>query len=270
MLGLKIPVGNEVWACLIHFAQLLERLCANSSTHSDLVILESEIKSFFSEFIGLFPEVNMKLKAHFLIHYPTIIRRFSPLVKTLRFESKHSYFKSSLSGNKNRKNVWLSLAKRHQYMMYLHYSKEFLLEHNCPRGVGTMEVCTEAFNRNEQVELLRALSLKIDDILTKTHAVYYKGQRYTSEEAVLIGISRDDYQCGLIGFAILFRGVVSIFCEVLKTVCYNFHYNSYKLLEQYFLIDMGRLLDYHPIGIYKVGLKSFVPLRHFVHTEYDD
>ena len=34
MLGLKIPVGNEVWACLIHFAQLVERLCANSFTHS--------------------------------------------------------------------------------------------------------------------------------------------------------------------------------------------------------------------------------------------
>ena len=92
-------------------------------THSDLVILEPEIKSFFSEFIDIFPEVNMKLKAHFLIQYPTMIKRFGSLVKTLRFESKHSYFKSSLSDNKNRKNVWLSLAKRHLYMIYLHYSK---------------------------------------------------------------------------------------------------------------------------------------------------
>ena len=29
MLGLNIPVGNELLACLIHFAQLVERLCAN-------------------------------------------------------------------------------------------------------------------------------------------------------------------------------------------------------------------------------------------------
>ena len=29
MLGLNIPVGNEIWACLIHFAQLVERLCAS-------------------------------------------------------------------------------------------------------------------------------------------------------------------------------------------------------------------------------------------------
>ena len=62
-------------------------------------------------------------------------------------------------------------------MMYLHYSKKFLLEHNCPRGVSTIEVCVESFIGNEQVELLRALSLKIDDILTKAHAVYYEGQR---------------------------------------------------------------------------------------------
>ena len=95
-------------------------------------------QSFFSEFTDLFPDVNMNLKMHFLIHYPTINRRIGPLVKTLRFESKHIYFKSSLSGNKNRKNVWSSLAKRHQYMIYLHYSKEFLLEHNCPRGVNKM------------------------------------------------------------------------------------------------------------------------------------
>ena len=51
-----------------------------------------------------------------------------------------------------------------------------------------MEVCIEAFNGNEQVELLRAQSLKSDDILTKAHAVYYEGQRYTSGEVVLIGI----------------------------------------------------------------------------------
>ena len=95
MLGLNILVGNEVWACLIHFAQLVERVCVNSFTHS-------EIKSFFSEFIDLFPGVNMKPKTHFLIHYPTMIGRLGPLFKTLRFESKHSYFKSSLSGNKNR------------------------------------------------------------------------------------------------------------------------------------------------------------------------
>ena len=103
-----------------------------------------------------------------------MIKIFGPLVKTLRFESKHSYFKSSLSGNNNRKNVWLSLAKRLQcYMMYLHYNKDFLLEHNCSGGVSTIKVFIEAFNGNKQVDLLRALSLK-SDILTKVHAVYYE------------------------------------------------------------------------------------------------
>ena len=170
-------------------------------THSDLVILEPEIKSFFSEFIDLFPEVNMKLKAHFLIQYPTMIKRFGSLVKTLRFESKHSYFKSSLSDNKNRKNVWLSLAKRHLYMIYLHYSKQFLLEHNCPKGFSTMEECVEALNGNKQAKILRAFSLK-SDILTKAHNVCYQGQRYTSGEAVLIDNSRDDLHFGLIRFAL--------------------------------------------------------------------
>ena len=227
MLGLNIPVGNEVWACLIHFAQLAEHLCTNPFTHSDLVTQELEIKSLFSEFIDLFPDVSIKPKACFLIHYPTMIKIFGPLVTTLRFESKHSYFKSSLSGNNNRKNVWLSFAKRLQYhMMYLHYNKDFLLEHNCPGGVSTIKVCIETFNGNKQVELLRALSLK-SDILKKVHAVYYEGERYWSGEAVLIGISSDEYQFGLIRFAIILEYL--FFCQVLKTVSYNFHYHLYKV-----------------------------------------
>ena len=45
----------------------------------------------------------MKPKAYFLIHYPEMIRRFGPLVKTLRFETKHQYFKSLIYGKTGKK-----------------------------------------------------------------------------------------------------------------------------------------------------------------------
>ena len=88
-----------------------------------------------------------------------------------------------------------------------------------------MKVCIEAFSGNKQVELLRALSLK-SDTLTKVHAVYYEAQRYWSGEAVLIGISRDEYQFGFIRFAIILEYL--FFYQVLKIVSYNFHYHLYK------------------------------------------
>ena len=53
--------------------------------------------------MDFFPNVITKPKGHFLQHYPAVIRMFGPLIKTLRFESKNGYFKSTFQSNKNRK-----------------------------------------------------------------------------------------------------------------------------------------------------------------------
>ena len=78
--------------------------------------------------MDVFPNVIMKPKGHFLQHYPAMIRTFGPVVKTLWFESKTTYFKSTFQSNKDRKNVCYSMAERHQMLMYIHYVKSSLLE----------------------------------------------------------------------------------------------------------------------------------------------
>ena len=66
-----------------------------------------------------------------------MIKQFGSLIKTLRFEAKHCYFKIVFHGSKNRKNICLTLAKRHQMSMYLNYIEEDLLKHNEKRdGCG--------------------------------------------------------------------------------------------------------------------------------------
>ena len=65
-----------------------------------------------------------------------------PLVKTLRFESKHSFFKSALTSNKNGKNIFQSMAKKHQSWMYLHYST-MLDNETFSRGLDIIEIPTE-------------------------------------------------------------------------------------------------------------------------------
>ena len=52
-----------------------------------------------------------------------LIRRFGPLVKTLIYESKHQYFKALTHLTKNRENICQSLAKRHQFVICLQYTK---------------------------------------------------------------------------------------------------------------------------------------------------
>ena len=68
-------------------------------------------------------------KSYFLNHYPKMTQSFGPLVKTLRFEVKQSCFKGLSQITNNKKNSSQTLAKRHQYMMYLYYSKQDLLKY---------------------------------------------------------------------------------------------------------------------------------------------
>lgn len=56
-------------------------------------------------------------KHEFLRHYPWLINQFGPLkhLWTLRFESKHQFFKNFVKHLKNFKNILQTLAIKHQY-----------------------------------------------------------------------------------------------------------------------------------------------------------
>ena len=123
IIGDKTDKSSKVWGCLLKFVILVERLSSPSFSKSDLMISEVIVEDFF----WAIKKISLP-KAHFLRHYPDVIRQFDPLVKTLRFESKHQYLNSISQMAKNRKKVCQLLAKRRQFMMYLHYSKEYFLD----------------------------------------------------------------------------------------------------------------------------------------------
>ena len=106
------PDGNEIWNLCISFFQLVERLCAVTFSRGDLVILQFLIDNFLERCFSLFPDVNLRPKAHFLRYYPEMVSHFGSLIKTLLFEAKHGYFKSLFNLNKNRKNLYQSMFKR--------------------------------------------------------------------------------------------------------------------------------------------------------------
>ena len=81
-------------------------LCtAHSFNNEELSVLNYLIKECYGKHTVLFPETSFKAKDHFLKHYPQMIQKFGPLVKTLRFEAKHNYFKSVYCCANNRKNI---------------------------------------------------------------------------------------------------------------------------------------------------------------------
>ena len=230
MLGEYVEIDNEFWNLLVLFCQLTERLCALEFSNSDLVYLDESLHSFFSKYMSKFPDVIIKPKAHFIQHYPQMISRFGPLVKTLRFESKHSFFKSALASNKNRKNIFQSMAKKHQFWMYLHYST-MLDNETISQGIGITEVPIESFNDIQQRYLTDVLKIKENDLLSKARAVRVDGQRYNSGNVVVLGIANDDYFLGKINCVLFHEAEVFLFCTAFSIRSFSFHYNSYDCVE---------------------------------------
>ena len=265
---LEIPTGNEVWNLCIIFCHVVERLCAVTFNRGDLAILQFLIDNFLQRNVSLFPDVHLQTKAHFLRHYPKMIGRFGPLIKKLRFETKHAYFKSLFNINKNRKNAFHPMDKRHQFMMFLHYAKDNLLDHKKPHCFGSQEVPVEFFNGPIQVVIRESICLHDADLITKGYAVVLDGQRYNTGETLLLGFDGNEYLFGIIERIIVHQAKVYSLVEKMETVSYHFHFNAYDVLgQQHILLDLEELIDYHQLGSYKINNMFLIQLRHHVNRK---
>lgn len=96
-------------------------------------MLDDLVENFLRKFCAEFPDENVKPKMHFMVHYGSHCRMFGPLVQywSFRYEGKHGYFKDITCRMKCRKNVLLSLAKRHQYYQCWHLQQSGQYLHDC-------------------------------------------------------------------------------------------------------------------------------------------
>ena len=227
ILGLHVPERNSYWDLFINIVQLVEKLCSLSFTSTELVLIAEHIQLFFSNYVLLFDDVKLKPKAHFIFHYPHMNERFGPLVKTLRFEAKSGYFKGLYSNNKNQKNICQYLAKRHQFMMYLHYSKENLITYYDLIGTKMSEVPVEILDYWEKNLITNSFSLKDTDILCKLSSVIFDGQQFKSGVVIVTGFARDDYAFGIIDYVLSFEGGIYFLYENLENVNYNNYFNAH-------------------------------------------
>ena len=95
--------------------------------------LRAKIHDHHTEFTHLYPDASVIPKMHFMVHYPTLIMRYSELFCHLllgvminfrfgplsrlwcvRFEAKNSYFKRLAQSIGNFKNVCKTVVTRHQ------------------------------------------------------------------------------------------------------------------------------------------------------------
>lgn len=161
MIGDKVPVGDIYWENYLTLLEILDYLMAPLISLDDIAYLATIIEQHHIKFKALYPNCSITPKFHNLIHYTEFISRYISLDKflfcimymyfvctisrcgpvrnfwSMRFESKHSYFKDIARRVKCFKNIPKTLATHHQLLMCYHLnSTNFFIEFDALTGPG--------------------------------------------------------------------------------------------------------------------------------------
>ncbi|XP_064470088.1 uncharacterized protein LOC135384833 [Ornithodoros turicata] len=113
-----VPSGNAAWELYLLLREIVDIVMCRKLPTSYVPYLQRLITFFYHDFQALFSGISVPCKMHYLVHYPSFIFKYGPLVNiwAMRFESKHQYFKDMTRKLRNFKNVTRMLAVRHQYL----------------------------------------------------------------------------------------------------------------------------------------------------------
>lgn len=114
----KVESDDPNWKNFLSLLEIMGICFAHKVTFRSIINLKQLVKEHLTSFKIVYPNARILPKQHYLVHLPTQIMMFGPLIRSwcMRFEAKHSYFKDMARKIKNFKNLPLSLAKRHQSM----------------------------------------------------------------------------------------------------------------------------------------------------------
>ena len=110
-----VDVDDDYHKFLAQLIQICHVVFAPIISNKTIEQLTLMIKEHLRLFKTLFPAENVDPKQHYTLHFPKLIRRNWPLIRShcFNYESTRNYYKI-LDRQQNLKNLLLSLAKRHQ------------------------------------------------------------------------------------------------------------------------------------------------------------
>jgi len=125
LVGDKVNDANEeVWQLYLLLKYIVELVCCKCITESQIAYMHVLVEDYLDRRSFVFPHVGLRPKHHYLLHYASLTAKFGPLMHlwTMRFESKHAYFKRCIRYSRNFVNVCSTLAERHQ-LLQAYYSE---------------------------------------------------------------------------------------------------------------------------------------------------
>ncbi|XP_030833875.1 uncharacterized protein LOC764597 isoform X1 [Strongylocentrotus purpuratus] len=252
---------NPVWELMLKLKSIVEIVVSPMIDHSELAYLKVLVEEYLEDRRRLFPDKRLRPKHHFLSHYPWLILKFGPLTRvwTLRFESKHVFFKRCVRYSSNFKNVTATLTERHQ-LMQAYFCDGQLFPDSVKADRGTeFDPSLYATNIQRAVHSRPILQQNCE----ASDEVTVFGTRYRKGMYVVVKHAKSwTFACILL---VLVSGETVNF--VARQCQYTYHI-KYGLYEVYsdsnsnvVCIEFKGLADYFPLTAYRIRGSEMITLK---------
>lgn len=262
---IKNPEDSQVWQLYLQLKEMVELICAPKIHHDQIAYLKIITEEYVHSRHTIFPNHPLKPKHHYLLHYSDLFLHFGPLIRlwTLRFESKHSYFKECARKLHNFVHLCKTLAERHQLLQaYLSSGPLFA---PAVQAVGeTSEYDEQLYNGLIQESVRTAGLMK--ETTSEVSAVVYKGTKYCKGLVVAMGHDECGHIFGKISVILISHKQVHFVLDILQSVILinlGLHclYNSEK---RFICVQADSLFDYYPLPVYIASGLTVVSLHHSI------
>ena len=255
-------VEDPIWHLLLLLKEIVEICTAPIISQEMIAYLDVITAEYLHYRAILFPLVPLRPKHHFLTHYSYLTSVYGPLVRswTLRFESKHSYFKRVAKRSQNFKNIEKLLAKNHQLLQSCILEDLFTNDQkNFEGNFKKFPVNLSAAYKNCITD--SDLSIEKCQFLTK---INNNGTIYEDKQFVVIG--KDGAQILVGQILSLFRYGDRNLALICKSIAeYYPHYSLYLLRmreSQLAVYELKDLIDYHQLCVYHEAGHHLFSLHH--------
>lgn len=239
-----IPEKNPCWQLYLLLKKMINISCSHFLTSECIDLFHLVVSKYLSLHKNVF-NILFKPKHHNLLHYVRVMKKYGPLMSSIRFEAKHRQLKHHAKVITSRINPSYTIALKHQ----LKLCHRFVCAKGFPNRLQHDAQIIKFTKLSEYLDMKNVLHPEIiydtNDLNTVSWAVI-NGTRYEISNIICTNIY--DRSFGKIRYIILNQNKEIFFLlSKLATISFNPHKSAYKISEQkqFLCIKQKDLLDYH-------------------------
>jgi hypothetical protein len=266
-----VDASTENFILILYLSELLDIVTADPVNEFMLLRYNYFYQRFITLFKKLYPLIPIRPKFHFMVHFPTIIRKNGPLrgFWCMNFERSNGDFKRPSHIMNNFQNPCLTLAFRRQCNHLRRLINNEFVRDTIEVSGSTFEVSGGQWQGNRLMNDVMSLSGK--STVTVTYKILIKGTMYRKGNFLVIDYDENGFIFGEINFIVCEELYEPLFVvSPLKTIDFQYESFCYVIetnpLANQRICKASDLLNYQPLdGIRFPHLPSvYIRLKHAI------